>query len=152
MGGSYSAPAAGVARRYCTQPNKVDEMFKPPTSFTKGWDSTGAGHRCRCMRRPADGSFWLPNCPSGYVPLSSVGLHIKNDKTVNYNNFKGFRCLNSAYAIKASLGGELWRDAGSRAHKDAMIKSIKDSPFWASWDTSKKWRQAYRIDPNKLDK
>lgn len=49
---SYNPPAAGVAKRYCSQPNMVKKVFAAPKSFEKGWDTTGAGHWCRCKARP----------------------------------------------------------------------------------------------------
>lgn len=151
-GGTHSPPPAGVARRYCTSDNNAHKVFATPKSFTKGWDSKGAGSRCRCCARPPDGSFWIPNCPAGFVELSSVALHISNSATVNYNNFKGVRCLNKKYAVEAAWDKLIWNSDGARANKKAETWSIKDSPFWHTKESfSGKWRKPiYRINPAKL--
>ena len=132
--GDYEEPTEG-ATRYCTEKARVREVFAEPTSFTKGWDSTGTGGKPK-------GSLWIPKCPRGFVPMGGVASLISakskktsGDFTLKPEDVPNFRCLARQFVEGSAAKELIWSDYGvsSKSNKGihtARVWAILGSNYW----------------------
>jgi len=97
-------------QRYCASAKNVNAVFRKPTSFTLGWDTTNVRYyaRSKLTRTPKNGGIYLANCPKGFVALGSVAAYGTEGTTPTSANFPGFRCIASQFAEKSSYGETIW--------------------------------------------
>jgi hypothetical protein len=74
-----------------------DGSVKAPVSWTQTWNDRKSGGRL-------DTSFWIPNCPRGYVGLGVVGVTQSNSIKTGPKSAASYRCVKKSLTVRSTIG------------------------------------------------
>lgn len=103
--GNYSNPNS-LSAAIIVKALNDSTALAAPIDYTHIWSDSGSG-------ADADGSFWLPVAPEGYVACGIVA-----QSGYGKPSLEAIRCVRSDLTANAKIGNFVWNDSGTGAHSD----------------------------------
>jgi hypothetical protein len=92
----------------------ANPLLKAPVDYERVWTSRRSGSK-------ADGSFWEPVAPPGYVAIGMVA-----NTGYEKPSLDSYRCVREDLCEQKPYADRIWRDKGSGAPEDVALFAIPD--------------------------